>query len=75
MHFLLDVIIKAKPPFMVHAVVLGRAIGVMFCLNLQLGYTCMWKVASIVKFWMRYWRKGGQYDLSSEAFHQYIYTK
>ena len=38
---------------------------------LQLGY--MWKVASIVKFWMRYWRKGSQYDLSSEDFRQCRY--
>ena len=39
--------------------------------ELQLGY--MWKVASIVKFWMRYWRKGGQYDLSNEDFRQCRY--
>ena len=38
---------------------------------LQLGY--MWKVASIVKFWKRYWRKGGQYDLSNEDFRQCRY--
>ena len=42
-------------------------------LGLQLRY--MWKGPSLVKFWMRYWRKSCQYDRSSEDFRQcrYLY--